>query len=126
MSAGHRYAAVAVLFFCSVLGFMVRLPRIFSKINMELHAAFYFCAVMVLSFLFPKKWGIISILLVLFGFFIEVAQHYSNKISIRLMGKRIHGNFDPWDIAYNLMGLVIGLVVFHLIQKIRSKNSNAY
>ncbi len=113
---------VAVLFLCSVIGFMVRLPRIFSKINMELHAAFYFGAVLVLCFLFPKKWGVVSIFLILFGIFIEVAQHYSNKISIRLIGKRIHGNFDPYDIAYNMLGLGIGLCVFHFVKVLHKRN----
>jgi glycopeptide antibiotics resistance protein len=113
---------VAVLFMCSVIGYMVRLPRIFSKINMELHAAFYFGAILVLSVLFPKKWGVIAVLLTLFGVFIEVAQHYSNKISIRLIGKRIHGNFDPFDIAYNVLGLCIGLVVFHSFRLVFKRN----
>ncbi len=122
MRIGTKIMLVAVLFLCSVIGFMVRLPQIFSKINMELHAAFYFGAVLALCFLFPKKWGVISIFLIIFGIFIEVAQHYSNKISIRLIGKRIHGNFDPYDIAYNVLGLGVGLFVFNSIQKLRKRS----
>jgi len=122
MSIRTKIMLVAVLFICSVIGFMVRLPRIFSKINMELHAAFYFGAILVLSFLFPKKWGVIAVLLALYGVFIEVAQHYSNKISIRLIGKRIHGNFDPYDIAYNMLGLGIGLFIFHFVKGLYKRN----
>jgi hypothetical protein len=29
--------------------------------------------------------------------------------------KRIHGNFDPEDIRFNLIGLAVGLVIFIIL-----------
>ncbi|MBK7527626.1 MAG: hypothetical protein IPI59_08775 [Sphingobacteriales bacterium] len=42
-------------------------------------------------------------MLFLFGAFIEFAQDYSNKI----WHEKIHGNFDPQDLKYNLFGLLV-------------------
>ena len=51
----------------------------------------------------------------MFGVLIELAQDFSNKISIRIIGQRIHGRFDPEDIFFNLLGILIGLAAFYLL-----------
>ena len=73
---------------------------------------------MIIAFLFPKRWMISSIGLALFGFIIEFAQEFSNKISIRIIGKAIHGRFDVEDVKYNIIGVFCGLILFQLIQLI--------
>jgi len=59
---------------------------------------------------------IIPTALFVFGVLIEFAQDFSNKISVRIIGKRIHGRFDPEDIFFNLLGVLIGLVAFNLLK----------
>ena len=46
---------------------------------------------------------IIFLLLLIFGIGIEVMQELSNHLS----PKKIHGNFDPKDVFYNLLGLIV-------------------
>jgi hypothetical protein len=47
---------------------------------------------------------------------IEFAQEFSNKISIRVIGKTIHGRFDIEDVKYNMIGIFCGLILFKIIQ----------
>jgi glycopeptide antibiotics resistance protein len=95
---------------------MVKLPRIFYHHDKILHALFYFFATITIALMYPKKWVMVSICLTLFGFAIEFAQEFSNKISKILIGKVIHGKFDITDIKYNLIGLLSGILVFHIIK----------
>ena len=104
------------LFAFSVVGFMIKLPRFFHHFDKELHALFYFCATCFLLLLYSKRWFIIPTALFVFGVLIEFAQDFSNKISVRIIGKRIHGRFDPEDIFFNLLGVLIGLVAFYLLK----------
>ena len=104
------------LFAFSVVGFMIKLPRFFHHFDKELHALFYFCATCFLLLLYSKRWFIIPTALLVFGVLIEFAQDFSNKISVRIIGKRIHGRFDPEDIFFNLLGVLIGLVAFNLLK----------
>lgn len=103
------------LFAFSIVGFMMKLPRFFHHYDKELHALFYFFATCFLLLLYSKRWFIIPVSLFVFGVLIELAQNFSNKISIRIIGKRIHGRFDPEDIFFNLLGILIGLVAFSLL-----------
>ncbi len=103
-----------VLFIASIVGFMVRLPRVFHNYDKELHALFYFAATIVLCALYPKRSVLIAITLFIFGIAIECLQQYSN----RLLGMRIHGNFDIHDIQSNTIGLVVGIVCFYIIKTI--------
>ncbi len=57
-----------------------------------------------------------SIGLALFGIIIEFAQEFSNKISIRIIGKAIHGRFDVEDVKYNMIGGCCGLILLQIIQ----------
>lgn len=90
----------------SIIGFMVKLPSSFRQIDKELHSVFYFLAAAFLNILFAKrsiiKHALIFGLLYLFGIGIEYAQEYSNT----LLRQRIHGRFDPEDLAANLKGIV--------------------
>lgn len=100
----------------TVIGFMIKLPRIFRGIDKEMHALFYFTAAAFLNILFTKKKTLIFVSLVVFGVFIEYAQQYSNKI----LGRTIHGRFDPEDVLANLMGLIVFyilLFIFSLFKK---------
>jgi VanZ family protein len=116
--------SVAFLFVCSIIGFMVKLPRVFHHYDKILHALFYFAAAVVLNFIYPKRWYLITAGLFFFGIMIEVLQELSNKI----VGKTIHGKFDIQDVKYNTIGLVIGtfcfFVIQFLIQNVSVKNKN--
>ena len=103
---------IILLFGCSVIGFMVRLPRALHHYDKQLHALYYFGAMIVISALYPKRWYIVAVCLFIFGVTIEFLQEYSNK----LIGKKIHGNFDILDIKYNTIGIVIGTLCFYTIQ----------
>lgn len=112
MSNKTKLFLVAVVFICSIIGFMLKLPRVFRHYDKELHTLFYFCATLFMVGLFPRKWFLVAFLLALFGVGIEAAQSFSNRISIRLIGKAIHGRFDIEDVWANCIGLGAGLVVF--------------
>ena len=110
---------IVVLTLLSIVGFMLKLPRVFHHYDKELHTAFYFSASLFFSFLFPKKWFLVFILLLLFGIGIELFQDFSNKISLRLVGRRIHGRFDPEDVLANFYGLVYGAITFLILKRFR-------
>jgi VanZ family protein len=116
--------SVVFLFVCSLMGFMVRLPRVFSHYDKLLHALFYFAAAVILNFMYPKRWFLITIGLFCFGIMIEFFQEFSNKI----VGKTIHGKFDIQDVKYNTIGLFVGTICFFtiqfLIKIVREKNAN--
>jgi hypothetical protein len=95
---------------------MIKLPSVFHHFDKELHALFYFSAACFLFSLYPNRWVVISGSLFVFGVLIEFGQDFSNKISIRIIGKRIHGRFDPEDIFFNVIGIISGLFVFHLLR----------
>jgi glycopeptide antibiotics resistance protein len=98
---------------------MVTLPRVFRRHDTELHALFYLGASLVIYSLFPRKWGILTVGLFLFGLFIEKAQEYSNRLRLPFIGRVIHGRADMTDVKYNLLGILLGLVIFHSYQIIR-------
>jgi hypothetical protein len=100
---------IFIAVFCfgiAIVGFMLKLPSMFRGMDKEMHAAFYFVAAAFLNILFAKRNLIIHAVifgfLYLFGYAIEMAQEYSNKF----FHKRIHGRFDPEDVAWNLQGLI--------------------
>lgn len=101
-------------FIASIIGFMIKLPRAFHHMDKELHGLFYCGTFLLMCIMFPRKWIHFAFSLVLFGCLIEYAQDFSNKITLKLIGKRIHGRFDPEDIKYNLIGLVIGIIIWRL------------
>lgn len=116
MKNTYKIILISILAVFSIVGFMVKLPKIFHHFDKELHMMFYSSATMIIAFFFPKKWMISSIGLALFGFIIEFAQEFSNKISIRIIGKAIHGRFDVEDVKYNIIGVFCGLMLFQIIQ----------
>ena len=118
----HKTILISIFAVFSIVGFMVKLPKIFHHFDKELHMIFYFSATMIIAFLFPKRWMISSIGLSLFGIIIEFAQEFSNKISIRIIGKAIHGRFDVEDVKYNMIGVFCGLILFQIIQLPFKKN----
>lgn len=94
-----------ILITLSIAGFMVKLPSVFAGLDKELHFAFYFFASAFLSVILVKRSSLTYLACILllfsFGVFIECAQEISNDI----IGKRIHGKFDPEDIKYNTFGI---------------------
>ena len=104
--------SITFLFVCSLIGFMVKLPRVFLHYDKVLHAFFYFAAAIFFYFVYPKRWYLFTIGLFFFGIIIEVLQELSNKI----VGETIHGKFDIQDVKYNTIGLIIGTVCFFAIQ----------
>ena len=99
----------------SVVGFMVKLPRFFHHWDKELHAGFYFVAFGFFSFIFPRYKWVVAGFLFAFGVFIELAQQYSNHF----FRKKIHGNFDPEDIFFNVTGLLAGFLFMIVLNKFR-------
>jgi len=95
---------------------MVKLPKLFHHFDKELHLLFYLGATSIGTILYPKRWVISFLALGIFGIMIEFAQEFSNKISIRVIGKAIHGRFDIEDVKYNLIGVCCGLILFQIIQ----------
>ena len=112
----HKVILISFLTMFSIIGFMVKLPRIFHHFDKELHLLFYFGATTLVTILFPKRWVFLLLVIALFGIMIEFAQEFSNKISIRIIGKAIHGRFDIEDVKYNMIGVFCGLILFHLTQ----------
>lgn len=112
------------IFACLVIfGFMIKLPKIFHHFDKELHSLFYFGTFIFLALLFPNKRFFVSVVLFLFGIFIEIAQDYSNRISLKYIGKVIHGRFDIEDIKFNCIGLFLGIIIFHLSKYFINKYS---
>ncbi len=100
---------IFIAVFCfgiAIVGFMLKLPSMFRGMDKEMHAAFYFAAAAFLNLLFAKRNLLIHAFifgfLYVFGYSIELAQEYSN----RFFRRRIHGRFDPEDVAANLQGLI--------------------
>jgi hypothetical protein len=99
-----KLSFIYTLFALSIIGFMVKLPRVFSHFDKELHSMFYFFAAGILNIFF-SDWKLsrhifIFLGLFMFGIAIELAQHYSN----RFFHSRIHGHFDPEDVFFNFIG----------------------
>jgi len=102
----HKILLTIAAFAVAIVGFMVRLPSVFSHSDKIMHSAFYFLAAAFLNILFAKRNLLIHAfifgLLYVFGIGIEYAQQYSNTY----LHKKIHGNYDPEDVHANLQGLV--------------------
>ena len=103
------WSKLFIAVFCfgiAIVGFLLKLPAMFRGMDKEMHAAFYFLAAAFLNILFAKRNLIIHAcifgFLYMFGYCIELAQEYSNKF----FHKRIHGRFDPEDVASNMQGLI--------------------
>ena len=99
----------------SSIGFMVRLPKVFSHYDKELHFMFYFFAAGILNMLF-SEWKLSRHILIFLGLFIfgigiELAQHYSNRFS----HSRIHGHFDPEDVFFNFVGQLLFSLSFAML-----------
>jgi len=112
----HKIILISFLTIFSIIGFMVKLPKAFHHFDKELHLLFYFGATTLVTILFPKRWVISFLALAIFGIMIEFAQEFSNKITIRVIGKAIHGRFDIEDVKYNMIGVCCGLILFQIIQ----------
>jgi glycopeptide antibiotics resistance protein len=102
---------------------MAKLPKVFHHFDKVLYVIFYFIATMFLILIYPKRWLIAAIALVLFGIIIEFAQEFSNKITIRMIGKAIHGRFNIEDVKHNLIGVVLGLIILHSYRFIFKSNN---
>ena len=98
---------------------MIKLPVPFRGIDTELHALFFFVAASFFNILFQVKkletHLLIFGMLFLFGTLIEFAQEYSN----RLLGRVIHGRFDPIDLKFNLLGLTAFSLLWVLFSGIK-------
>jgi len=106
LKIGTKVFITLILFGIAILGFMLKLPSVFRGNDRYLHALFYFLAAGFLNLFFNVRNLFIHLaifaLLYLFGTAIEYAQEYSNSF----FNARIHGRYDPEDIAWNLKGLL--------------------
>lgn len=100
-----RITILIIVFIIATYCFLIKLPVPFRKIDTQLHALFFFTTAAFINILFLvkdiKNHLLIFGMLFLFSALIEFAQEYSNT----LVHKRIHGNFDPIDLKFNLLGL---------------------
>ena len=98
---------ILTLLTLSFFGFIIKLPNIFRHHDRELHFLFYLLTAIFFYLIFGKNRMsnhiTIFLLLLIFGIGIEVMQELSNHLS----PKKIHGNFDPRDVFYNLLGLIV-------------------
>lgn len=102
----NKIKSLIILFILfTLIGFMIKLPKVFGHYDKQLHFLFYFYASFIVCYFFAnnKKINFLVIIscLISFGFFIEYLQEYSN----RFFKKRIHGSFDIDDIKYNVLGI---------------------
>lgn len=101
-----KIGLVVFLTTVSMIGFMIKLPRVLGHYDKLLHFSFYLAAAVVLNYLFVRRnvlyHFIVAWVLFFTGVFIECAQELSNHF----VTKRIHGNFDPEDIIFNTMGII--------------------
>lgn len=108
-------AAFAIAIFC----FMIKLPKSLRKIDSELHTLFFFSAAAFLNIIFLVKKLTIHFLIfgMLFTFSVltEFAQEYSNSF----VARKIHGNFDPSDLKYNLFGLCCFTILWLIFKGFR-------
>ena len=125
-----RITILIIVFFISIYCFLIKLPVPFRKIDTQIHALFFFTAAAFVNILFLvkdiKSHLLIFGMLFLFSSLIEFAQEYSNT----LVHKRIHGNFDPNDLKFNLLGLCLfsllwfAYFMYNTITKYFKKNKN--
>lgn len=115
LSITQKLFIAVFCFGIAIVGFMWKLPSMFRGMDKEMHAAFYFVAAAFLNILFAKRNVLIHAFifgfLYAFGYAIERAQEYSN----RFFRSRIHGRFDPEDVAANLQGLIYFSVVWVIV-----------
>lgn len=107
LSVTTRVIIACVCIVLAVIGFMVKLPSGFHRIDKTLHSLFYFCAAGFFHVLFGVRRLWVHVLvfaaLFLFGVGIEYAQESYN----RWFHVRIHGRFDPEDVRANVKGLLM-------------------
>lgn len=98
---------ILTLLTLSFFGFIIKLPALFRHHDRELHFLFYLLTAIFFYLILGKNRMVnhivIFLLLLIFGIGIEVMQELSNHLS----PKKIHGNFDPKDVFYNLLGLIV-------------------
>ena len=117
LSIWQKFLLAFAMFAIAIVGFMVKLPSVFSHNDKEMHSLFYFLAAAFLNILFAKRNLLIHLVILgvlyAFGVAIEYAQQYSNTF----FHKRIHGNADPEDIHANLQGLLVfsALWLFYVV-----------
>ena len=115
---------IVTLLMLSFFGFMLKLPSVFRHHDRELHFLFYLLTAIFFNLIFGKEklTYLVTIFfsLLIFGIGIEVLQELSNHISM----KKIHGNFDPVDVFYNILGLIVATLfwgVSLMVKKILTK-----
>lgn len=124
MTQKLKIAIVLICLSISIYCFMIKLPVPLRKMDTELHALFFFSASAFLNIVFlVRKLNnhlMIFGMLFLFSVLIEFSQEYSNSIFKR----RIHGNFDPNDLKYNLLGLCcfsLLWLTYHAVLQLRKQ-----
>ena len=115
---------IVTLLMLSFFSFMLKLPSVFRHHDRELHFLFYLLTAIFFNLIFGKEklTYLVTIFfsLLIFGIGIEVLQELSNHIST----KKIHGNFDPVDVFYNILGLIVATLfwgVSLMVKKILTK-----
>lgn len=115
---------ILTLLTLSFFGFIIKLPAVFRHHDRELHFLFYLLTALFFYMIFGKNRManhiVIFLLLVIFGIGIEVIQELSNHLS----PKKIHGNFDPLDVFYNLLGLIVASFFWGVSSTVRKIINN--
>lgn len=103
---------VAILFVCSVIGFLIKIPRPLQGHDKLLHFTFFIGASIFLNLLFKNRLIIISVLLFVFGYAAEYGQQVVNKY----LHVKWHGRFDMQDVKTNGYGVLGGFLIVLLIR----------
>lgn len=115
---------ILILLTLSFFGFIIKLPAVFRHHDREMHFLFYLLTVIFFYLIFGKNrmanYIIIFLLLLIFGTVIEVMQELSNHLS----PKKIHGDFDPKDVFYNLLGLIVASFFWGISLTVRNIINN--
>lgn len=118
----NKFTVTIIFILLSTIIFLIKLPKAFHFWDKELHALFYALASILLNYIYRKNRIILGMILFFFGILMELFQEYSNNISIKLLGRRIHGNFDVEDVLFNFIGILWGYIVilsFNIIKNSR-------
>ncbi len=117
---------IMTLLTLSFIGFIIKLPSVLRHLDSEVHFLFYLLTAIFFYIIFGKNrisnHIVIFILLLIFVIGIEVMQELSNHILL----KKIHGNFDPKDVFYNSMGLIVATLFWEVSLLVKIINNLNY
>ncbi|MEO5943374.1 MAG: hypothetical protein ABIP30_10660 [Ferruginibacter sp.] len=109
-----KLVVIIFLLICSIIGFLIKIPRPLQGHDKFLHFTFFIGACLFLNLLIKNRLIIITILLFIFGYAMEYGQQLTNKY----FHVKWHGRFDMEDVKMNGYGVLAGFVIVLLVRGI--------